>query len=347
MTKVIIDLVFDFFRKGRGFSSLSACSVVMITMFLLFSDVVSAQPYPPAAEQPGSTAISKDAPVFKDWAVSAVIARGWMDCSQPLSGSVSAGEEQNCTGPALANGVVSLGDGGYAICNFNRPIYDGPGFDFAVFENSFDGLFLELAFVEVSSDGVNFFRFPSVSLTDTVSQTGTFGNTDPKKINNLAGKYAAGYGTPFDLSELSGVQGLNLNAITHIKIIDVVGALNSNFCTRDAAGRKINDPWPTPFAQGGFDLDAIGVINSSTLTSVSSLSTEHSFQFFPNPAHSGDIINFIGTSSGDWSLIDLTGSIILSGKNPTVETQDLAPGVYFLILSGQETKKKLVIYSSR
>jgi len=59
------------------------------------------------------------------------------------------------------------------------------GFDFAVFENSFNDSFLELAFVEVSSDGINFVRFPATSNTQTDVQITGFGTIDPTYINNL------------------------------------------------------------------------------------------------------------------------------------------------------------------
>ena len=69
---------------------------------------------------------------------------------------------------------VSLGDGGTVVLTFPQPIGDVPGPDFAVFENGFkafdNSFFLELAHVEVSSDGVNFYRFPSSSLTPSLSQ---------------------------------------------------------------------------------------------------------------------------------------------------------------------------------
>ena len=40
---------------------------------------------------------------------------------------------------------------------------------------------------------------------------------------------------------------LDLNAITYIRIVDVVGAMNTDFARRDSRGIKVNDPWPTPF----------------------------------------------------------------------------------------------------
>ena len=87
--------------------------------------------------------------------------------------------------------------------------------------------------MEVSSDGVNYFRFPATSYTDTTVQTGSFGSTDATKINNLAGKYRALYGTPFDLEELKNENGLDVNNITHIKIIDVVGSIQNQYASRD------------------------------------------------------------------------------------------------------------------
>ena len=73
---------------------------------------------------------------------------------------VDFGEPEDATGMAGDGRVVSLGDGGVAILTFDTPLSDGPGPDFAVFENAFLETFLELAFVEVSSDDVNYFRFP-------------------------------------------------------------------------------------------------------------------------------------------------------------------------------------------
>jgi hypothetical protein len=49
-----------------------------------------------------------------------------------------------------------------------------PGYDFAIFENGFPfgsgSFYLELAFVEVSSDGKHFVRFNAISNTDTTQQ---------------------------------------------------------------------------------------------------------------------------------------------------------------------------------
>jgi hypothetical protein len=154
--------------------------------------------------------------------------------------------------------VVSLGDGGSITLAFNGMIVDRPGPDFAVFENGFwssGRIFAELAFVEVSIDGVNFVRFPSVSLTQVQTQVPAFGTLDPTEIYNLAGKHVAFEGTPFDLREVG------LRSARYVRIIDVVGLIDPAYRRLDSLGVPINDPWATPFASCGFDLDAVGVIH--------------------------------------------------------------------------------------
>ncbi|MEZ4549679.1 MAG: hypothetical protein R2874_04140 [Desulfobacterales bacterium] len=60
-------------------------------------------------------------------------------------------------GPAVGSSFdVVLGRGGSIILTFDPPVENGEGWDFAVFENSFNDFNLELAFVEVSSNGTDF-----------------------------------------------------------------------------------------------------------------------------------------------------------------------------------------------
>jgi len=217
--------------------------------------------YAPAAGQPGSTAHRADSSCFINWAKRCSIQRGLRQINLPDSGFATVGTAAAAEGPAATNGVVSLGDGGIATLTFDPPITNGVGFDFAVFENTFLDTFLELAFVEVSTDSLSWARFPAKSLTQTQKQTGAFGFTHPTQIHNLAGKYRHPFGTPFDLEDLAMMSNIRINEIKYVRIIDVIGSLDSTLGTKDSDGRMINDPWPTLFASSGFDLDAIGVIN--------------------------------------------------------------------------------------
>lgn len=247
-------------------------ALCLLTLGLLGAGSLEAGPYAPAAGVFGSTAIPADSLLIRGWASGVVsLVRGPQDISDPDLGNATFGSGANALGAADASpvnplSVVSLGDGGSITLTFPQPIGDGPGADFAVFENSFNDTFLELAFVEVSSNGTNFFRFPSQSLTQTGTQidqavTGSDA-IDPTDIDGLAGKYRAAFGTPFDLTLLTGVSPLlDVSRVTHVRIVDAIGSIDPAFGARDSSGRLINDPWPTPFASSGFDLDAVAVLN--------------------------------------------------------------------------------------
>jgi hypothetical protein len=258
----------------------------VLLFFFCLSVCLHAQ-YAPGPGQTGTTAIPAESAAFVAWASGCEVKLGLRDISQPDSGYASAGNSAAALGPAKLNGTLSLGDGGQATLIFDRPIRNGAGWDFAVFENGFavnGKYFLELAFVEVSSDGRNFVRFPASSLTDTIQQVAPFGLMDPQKINNLAGKYPFGLGTPFELEELRGMPGLDLEKITHVRIIDVVGSMDAKYALRDHAGQKINDPWPTPFPSSGFDLDAVGVINQQLTTGLGEVENSR-LRLYPSPAN--------------------------------------------------------------
>lgn len=250
-------------KRGRA----KSCALFMATTL-----AADAGPYAPKAGEIGSTAISADNPKFLTWAsASANLTRGLQQLKVSNSGLATYGEAADglgiadCT-PDDPYGVVSLGDGGSMTVTFPTPLGNGLGYDLAVFENSFTDTFLELAFVEVSSNGVNFFSFPAASLTPSNVQLGGFAGIDCTNINNLAGKYRAGFGTPFDLDELQYVSPLlNVNRITHVRVTDVVGSITPAYARRDAANRIINDPFPTPYDSAGFDLDAVGGINLTDL----------------------------------------------------------------------------------
>ena len=236
---------------------------------LLVASPALAGPYSPRSGTPGSTGIPADSPRFAGYATGvASITRGPQNLADPASPPATFGGPADALGAPDRSGVVSLGDGGAITLTFDRPITDGPGPDLAVFENGFALAgaatdYLELAFVDVSTDGLTFARFPAVSLTQTATQTATFGTLDASDLNNLAGKDLSGFGTPFDLADLPATAGVDPLNITQVRLVDVVGSIDPLYATFDSLGHAINDPFSTPFPSGGFDLDAVGVLNAA------------------------------------------------------------------------------------
>lgn len=306
--------------------------LLLTVLFICNGEFMHAQFAPPAG-QPESTAIHADSSIFIDWAIDCEVVRGFINISSPELGLVTYGNELN--GIAKAdNGVVSLGDGGVAILNFDIPIANGPGWDFAIFENSFSDDFLELAFVEVSSDGVVYQRFNNISLTQENIQVETFGLVDATQINNLAGKYRAYYGVPFDLSELEINKHLDLSNIISIKIIDVVGNVDLGFASYDSEGNIINDPWPTPFESGGFDLDGIGVINNRDNTSAIENTESKTEIIFPVPANNYFSIS-LNSIVSKILILDLSGVPVMEIDEPNkkyIDIQLLPVGLYIVRL---------------
>ncbi len=324
-------------------------------LFFVFNYLLLIAQFPPAADQAGTSAIHKDDAMFVNWATEVIVERGEQNIVDDSLNFAEAGE------PNLALGIpdiqsVSLGDGGSAILTFEKPIRNGVGPDFAIFENGFPtqgGYFLELAFVEVSSDGHFFVRFPATSLTDTSEQLKTFDLIDPTQINNLAGKYVANYGTPFDLEELNKIPELDINAITHVKIIDVIGSIADSLATFDAQGNKINDPFPTPFPTGGFDLDAVGVIHENTSTNTEELITSTMILAYPNPIKRNEHLSISVPSqlskNSTLELTSSTGQLLkrrhISQALTQIPLSQLSKGVYWLKISNYEysTVKKIVV----
>lgn len=197
------------------------------------------------------------------WASSVVaLERGPIDAANPAAGTASFGIPQDVLGEATSNplDVVSLGDGGSITLYFEDPIHNGPGDDLAVYENGFaaiGGLFAELAFVEVASNGSDFAAFPATALPGT--PVASFDTLDPTDYHGLAGRHPIGAGTGFDLAVLAGdpavAEGrVGLQQIHYVRITDVVG----DGSRIDSAARPLFDPYPTAFAAGGFDLEAVG-----------------------------------------------------------------------------------------
>jgi hypothetical protein len=235
-------------------------------------------PFSGAAGSAGSEAIALGDERIRGWATGVVSYRA----GESVDASWQA--PAHALGPASGNSaeVLVLGRGGEVVMSFSPGIADGAGADFAVFENGFSDRFLELAWVEVSSDGIHFVRFPNYSYT--AAEVGNFGEVDPSLISGFAGKYRLGFGTPFDLRllELAYAHAqtkaswngqtefsqayrdhlvthfplLDMAAVTQVRLIDIRG----DGSALDCEGLPIFDPYPTAIT-AGFDLDGVAVLN--------------------------------------------------------------------------------------
>ncbi|MDR1146102.1 MAG: PEP-CTERM sorting domain-containing protein [Verrucomicrobiales bacterium] len=205
-------------------------------------------------------------PIFVGWATGVEayspinVGSSWLNSSLALGPATADVGHIACLGDMkldqiavyLENPLTSTYQPGSITLSFDYAITNGSGADFAVFENGFaslydipatggvaGGMFSELAYVEVSTDGIIFARFPSIYLntaenlnitfapspkydnwgdiipgTDNLPPEPTnynYGSQDPAYIYNIAGKHGnsvgAGYdnaswGTPFDLDTL-------------------------------------------------------------------------------------------------------------------------------------------------
>ena len=318
--------------------------------FIGFTAIIHAQTFAPQVGIDGTTAIHKDDALFVDWANGVIINRGYLDIALPNNGVVDYGETTNANGQAN-NNIVSLGDSGEAILTFSQSITNDQGADFAIFENGFlleegsELAFLELAFVEVSTDGIEYVRFPAFSEVQTNTQTDSFGYLNARNIHNLAGKYIANYGTPFDLEDLNNlIQGttVNLNNINYIKLIDVVGTTNPNFATYDSENNLINDPYPTAFSSGGFDLDAVGVIHNNSSAGIHNVELSL-VKIFPNPVKDKLHI-YTNQQINTVTLFDVNGREIISSSSKIIDVSNLSKGIYFvkIIFPSHEIIKQFI-----
>ena len=185
-------------------------------------------------------------------------ATGWQDYVQPdtYSGGYchnNGGQIDSVSNAVLGtptdftmNGttkhVLALGHGSSITLTFGRSIPNGPGWNFAVFNNAFldmssaladrgggtnyvhynsgtnlvsvargyNFVWCKPAFVDVSSDATNWARFPATYLnTDVLFQASVpdspdhWLSQDVTMIDGLAGKAVLQYGTPFSLSTLT------------------------------------------------------------------------------------------------------------------------------------------------
>lgn len=181
--------------------------------------------------------------------------------------------------------VYAPGKGGSVILRLGLPVFDGPGADLVVYENPFtkigtlSGNWVEALYVEVSSDGGTFARFPSKYLgpvgphqtgggLDDIAEYAWFqglAGVSPVWANPALGvdpfHLVEGGGDAFDLAALADhpavLDGdLNLGDIRFVRLVDVVGGVDV-----DSEGTPIWDCGNPAFAAA--DIDAVAGLNTN------------------------------------------------------------------------------------
>lgn len=185
------------------------------------------------------------------------------------------GAPNGAGGGAGAVTVHSLGVGGDLELAFAVNLVDGPGADLLVAENPFitavGQVYGELMFVEVSSNGTDYARFPSrffggdgssFAINSVGFVSGLAGQTPvythPNAPNIDPQDLVEAGGDAFDLADLRThplvIAGrVDLNAIARIRLVDVVSGQSI-----DSRGRTILDP-----SSGSADVDAVTLLNHS------------------------------------------------------------------------------------
>jgi hypothetical protein len=279
-------------------------------------------------------------PAFLGWATSVVdyspadqvIQAQWLDASKALGPVTGDNFGILCLGDLEKAQIIDGERPGSLTLKFDLQIMDGAGPDFALFENGFQvsgttSIFAELAYVEVSSDGVNFLRFPSVSLTPGL--VGAYGNVDATDVFNLVGKhcnaYGTSWGTPFDLSQLKDTDevknGLvDINKIQYVRVIDIPGSGDY----LDSQNHPIYDAWVT-WGSGGLDFEAAGVLNGKELA-VTPSSVDMDANIDDGPTTFSITISNPGNAPVNFTKINLVDPMKLFTIVTPLSTQPLAGG---------------------
>lgn len=229
-----------------------------------------------AAVLPGLLAVSVPALLLRTLPAQSPFAA--LVVSSNTNGNAGGGifDPTNALGAPLGStNVHSLGIAGQLTLEFVPPIVDRPGADLIVAENPFrlagneTNTFAEVAFVEVSSNGVDFVRFPA-RYFGAPAWPGAFGTVPVGAYGNLAGQTPMLATTPgadpldlveaggdaFELGDLLGeplvVAGLvDLQAVRYVRLVDVPSGV-----TVDSVGTTIFDA-----GSGSADIDAVTAVH--------------------------------------------------------------------------------------
>ena len=108
---------------------------------------------------------------------------------------------------------------------------------------------------------------------------------------------------------------------------------------KDSKENMINDPWPTPFASSGFDLDAVGVINQSPQMKINWIDKQNIY--FQSETR---VLHFPEVSNTDISLFSLEGKLVFKTKQNQLQMSiptKIADGVYIVKLNNLSFKINL------
>ena len=164
----------------------------ILTATCILSCGVKAGPWVPGTPAEPLLPVSISDPGIIAWAT------GVVSYNPGAVGDTTFQDAAAALGPAegVSTLVTNLGRGGSIALSFDAPIADGAGADFAIFENGFsvgERVFAELAWVDVSSNGTTFVRFPGFYVPPPLSSpVGEFDTVDNTNFSGFAGKYAAG-----------------------------------------------------------------------------------------------------------------------------------------------------------
>lgn len=226
-------------------------------------------------------------PIFITFALCAILSPSVHGQAGAYATKVIAYDTKNQAGGGIFNpknalgapvvgsfGVHTLGVGGYLTLGFAVTITDGPGADFLVFENPFvlsagGKIFSEAMFVEVSSNGRDFARFPT-RYRGPATSGGAFATSWAGYFSGCAGikpsnggktgvdnfDVVQAGGDSFDLADLKNhalvaAGKVDLKKILQLRIVDVVAGTS-----KDSGGRTIQDP-----SAGSADVNAVAVIH--------------------------------------------------------------------------------------
>jgi hypothetical protein len=121
----------------------------------------------------------------------------------------------------------------------------------------------------------------------------------------------------------------------------VIGSVNDSFGTRDSKGRIINDPWPTPFASSGFDLDAVAVVNGSLLnTQEIELA---GVKVYPSLARVNEPIHISGQEDMSIEVFNQRGQTILKTNETEIKLDASGLYIFQVTLRDRVFTQKVVI----